>query len=395
MSAGKGETTWLPWGQGTFNYAYVNSERTEVLKIQKLSSKQFKEGSDDDSMDLSVVDLPERSVRLWNQINPGLQPPARLENSVHGLGWVCPFVKGDQASDKEMSQALLDIFNRTGRIIVDATAPENFIRRVPGGEVFCIDIGMALQMQKAEEVVLSGGRTRAKSGVSLDAWNELCADYKPFLKKCSGKYPETVATVKALLFIQQVRPDIFDVSFLASNNDLVERLAEAYDLPILERLRGECQSTLNDLQEAIEDIVPEEGAVKEDAMHTESRLKDAKETLLQKRSINLDNIKESCKVELERYINDRGSMNVGKGFTPSIYSRIFRNQVRLEKQVELCQSLIKTLDNAEEYQDLKDLFEPMRDTVSTGFSNTLSKCCLIIDNAEQEDIMKPSPSSVS
>jgi hypothetical protein len=94
---------------------------------------------------LPITDLPERSVRLWNEINPDLEPEATLISTEMGDGWACPFIKGVQASDHEMSVALIDIFNRTGRIVVDATAPENFIK-TPSGKVVCIDIGMALQI---------------------------------------------------------------------------------------------------------------------------------------------------------------------------------------------------------------------------------------------------------
>ena len=68
---------WVLLGAGSYNRAYRSQDSREVLKIQKNAAE---------------TDTPERSVRLWNLINPDLVPPARLEDSAHGKGWVCPFI---------------------------------------------------------------------------------------------------------------------------------------------------------------------------------------------------------------------------------------------------------------------------------------------------------------
>jgi len=119
---------WSLLGEGAYNIAYINPQGTLVLKIQK-----------DKPYD---TDLPERSVRLWNEINPHCTPEAYVVNTKYGMAWVCPFIKGRQATDDEMSNAIIDIYNNTGRIVVDATAKNNFIT-THKGKVVCIDIGMA------------------------------------------------------------------------------------------------------------------------------------------------------------------------------------------------------------------------------------------------------------
>lgn len=200
---------WIFLGEGSFNKVYKSKDGKEILKIQK---------------DLSdSTDTPERSVRLWNAINSHLSPPARLE----GLGWVCPFIEGVQASDKEMADALIDIFNKTGRVVVDATARKNFIR-TPAGETVCIDIGMALQFERREDKHFA--EIRRKSRVSLEAWKDLEDVYKPFLTECAKKNPTTVNVVKALVFIKDNRPDLYDATFLKTNPDLVDKLAIAYNV---------------------------------------------------------------------------------------------------------------------------------------------------------------------
>lgn len=202
---------WIFLGEGNYNQAYKSRDSREVLKIQKRA--------------VDATDTPERSVRLWNVINSHVPPPARLLNDRElGSGWVCPFIEGVQASDKEMANALLDIFNKTGRIVVDATAQKNFVR-TPTGQVLCVDVGMALQFEQRENRSL----VRRKSVVSLDTWRNLSAAYEPFLRQCANTNPETVNIVKALVFIKNNRPDIYDASFLKTNPDLINKLASAFD----------------------------------------------------------------------------------------------------------------------------------------------------------------------
>ena len=189
-------TEWSVLGGGTYNDVYINKEQTLVLKMQKNNAK---------------TDDPERSVRLWNEINPNCKPKACVVNTKWGIAWVCPFIKGRQATDDEMSKAIIDIFNNTGRIVVDATAEKNFIT-TPEGKVLCIDIGMALELEKKEERSFSG-IIRRNSIVSLTCWRNLQHDFDPFFNDCQGENPKSVNTVKALLYIKNNRPDIFDLIF--------------------------------------------------------------------------------------------------------------------------------------------------------------------------------------
>ncbi|MDR3502518.1 MAG: hypothetical protein P4L79_08035 [Legionella sp.] len=202
---------WHFLGEGTFNRVYLSDEGKEVLKIQKT---------------MNQADAPERSIRLWNAINPD-RFPARLLDTAQGIGWVCPFIAGEQASDSDMVDALIDIYNKTGRIVADATAPTNFIK-TPDGQVVCIDVGMAIQLERREEKQFSQ-RVRRHSVTSLDSWSSLKSDYEPFFKMRSEIYPETVKMVKALVLIKDNRPDMVDVDFLKTTPELVGKLAKAYD----------------------------------------------------------------------------------------------------------------------------------------------------------------------
>ncbi|WP_454781104.1 hypothetical protein [Legionella sp. WA2022007384] len=213
--------SWQRLGGGTFNRTYTNG--TEVAKIsRKDSSSSSKEGVD-------KADSPERSVRLWNLINPTRATASLFYMPGEGqLGWKCPLIKGRQSTDSEISGALINIFNSTGRVVIDAPSKENFLT-TSSGEVVCVDIGLAINLERREdELIASHGRRR--SVVSMKAWEELHHIYdSDYFKKSEASHPNTVNTIKALLFIKSTRPDMHDVSFLRHHPDLLKKLALAYD----------------------------------------------------------------------------------------------------------------------------------------------------------------------
>lgn len=208
--------TWNLLGKGSFNKAYLSDDGQEVLKIQKSNAL------------IAEADTPERSVRLWNLINPNVQPPARLEtDAALGAGWVCPYIEGVQASDEDMVSALIDIFNRTGRIVVDAPAPDNFIKR-SDGLVVCIDVGLAVRLERCAEE--QNSQFLQTSQTSLTTWGIIKERFDTaFFKTWDTTYTQTINTIKALLFIKDARPDIYDASFLKNDPNLISQLAKAYD----------------------------------------------------------------------------------------------------------------------------------------------------------------------
>ena len=200
---------------GVYNNVYRSDDGLEVLKIQKDSAV--------------LTDKPERSVRLWNLLNPDLLPPARiLEMTPYGRGWVCPFVQGRQSTDKERVSAFIHIFNSSGRIIVDALGAGNFLTTAKG-QVVCVDIGMALQMEFNEEIHDAKMRGRRNSAVSIAVWNEFHEKYTKYFTKHRSWGPLTVDIVKSLLFIASHRSDICNDIFLKKKTQTVKILTTAYD----------------------------------------------------------------------------------------------------------------------------------------------------------------------
>lgn len=344
---------WSFLGGGSYNEVYINKERTLVLKIQKNNAK---------------TDDPERSVRLWNEINPNCKPKAYVVITAFGKAWVCPFIKGRQATDDEMSEAIIDIYNNTGRIVVDATAKNNFIT-TPEGKVLCIDIGMALELEKKEERSFSG-IIRRNSIVSLKCWRDLQHDFDPFFEDCQEQNPKSVNTVKALLCIKNNRPDIFDINFLKTKRSLIYKLAEEYDI---QKNTGsnECSDSNNSVKKMLNDI----------------------------RSLTFKNSKQSCVVELNRYIASRGSIKDTGDFSPSVITRFFRKHALTEQKVKAALGLmtkIKQSDSAEEINKALTKITkgmPFDSKFTKGLERSIAKCSVIMAtyDAGAKDQLQSSP----
>jgi len=80
---------WKYLGEGSYNEAYINSSETLVLKVFKDLTKL---GASPVATD--ELDRPERSVRIWNTINPNIKPKAQLYNHEGEACWICPYIEG-------------------------------------------------------------------------------------------------------------------------------------------------------------------------------------------------------------------------------------------------------------------------------------------------------------
>lgn len=345
---------WEFLGAGMFNNAYRSSDGKSVLKIAKQAQNE--------------TDTPQRSVRLWNQINSHLPPPASFANDEKlGAGWVCPFVEGEQADDAEISGALLDIFNRSGRIIVDAPVAGNFRKTAPpNSQIVCVDIGMALQMDQREQNVF-GEANQDYSIVSQATWKELNSGYELSFIVHELNSPQTVNTLKALLFIKNNRPDLYDVNFLKKHPPFITSLAQAYDA-----------QKRYDLQRLPESKMPQS-------------LQDGLELLKQQRPINVDNIKKSCINELKKYIESRGSINMKGEFEPSLLTRIFRDTQLTSRKVAAAKNLIEDMRGMSELREIESAVKGHLQTpdltkarFASGLGTSLGKCMLIMDTAKRD-----------
>lgn len=291
---------WILLGHGSYNMAYRNEDSTLVFKA---------------ALNDSPTDVPERSVRLWNLLNPHIKPLAEIsKQKINGKwvkGWTCPFVRGVQASDKQIREKLLDIFNRTGRIIMDAVASNNFLQ-TPSGEIVCIDIGHALEMEHRQTAALVG-LPRKPSFTSLETYVEL---YDPresdWLKKNEKDFPKSIRTIKALSFIKIHRPDITNVNFLKVSPKTIKLLAEAYD-------KGKGRA-----------------------------VKQALDLLEVKRSPDLENSKRKTREILWEYLSKKGTVVNNEHFIP--YTEYRFDEPHLQQMMALMRQIntAKTCDECSE-----------------------------------------------
>lgn len=199
---------WTYFAGGNNNSIYISCDNTSILKIQLDQTEK--------------TDCPDRAVLLWNEINSDITPKAYVIDSEYGLGWVCPYIKGDQSSDGEMKKALIKIYNDTGRIVVDAVAPNNFITQADG-KVVCVDVSLALLLDNRLGINLR------QSTESLNYWSEMSTSFDGYFSDREVVYPQTVHTIKALLYIRFYQPHIKDASFLQENRELTAKFANAYN----------------------------------------------------------------------------------------------------------------------------------------------------------------------
>lgn len=394
------DVEWTKLGSGSYNQVYISKDRKHVFKIRHAGL---------DAID-SRPDVPERSVRLWNEINPAL--PAVLAVTQYGEGWICPYVAGSSPSDEEISRSVIDIFNRTGRILADAPGKDNF-KKTPEGRVVCIDVGLALQLDKRDEKFFVGTLKRSKSEVSLDTWRATGPNFGPFFAQASWSKPLTVNTVKALLFIESNRPDIFDVTFLNRSPDLITQLANGYDGQEID-IKMRALAALDDATAVkrppiapLPVPVPVDPVVhnspktievvdKQSIAAAKKEVDKGLQILKNERSINLKNIKESCIHELNRYISTRGAIDDKNQFNPSLITKLFRNQELTATKVGIARRLIDTIDKADTLEsmlkainDYEQVPDAKKSSFTSGLGTSLGKCILMVELAKKNSELTP------
>jgi len=351
---------WKKIGHGSYNTVYLSSDGRKVLKIQRKHNTKDAE-----------YDCPERSVRLWNEINSHILPKAYVVySSEYGKGWVCPYVDGNKANDKEIAMELINIFNSTGRVVVDATVNKNFIRS-KNGKVVCIDMGMAARIEGIENKYTSIYGRRKGSLVSNNSWRNLSKSYTEHFKLSKKNYPKSINIIQALLYITINLPHISHVNLLKFNDKIIKKLARAYE-----------SCTEIDDSKFSDEI--------ENYVFKESKEEDV--DLLIEQDLKLRNIKESIKSNLLKYINSRGIINQDQMFIASFSTLFFRNVTLTNYKVNKTQLLIRRIDEINSLRDLQELIGNAQEdsmlsqaNFNSGIFTCLEKCMQIIDGAETGD----------
>lgn len=175
------KTQWTVLGEGGYNKAYVSThpftmgEYTGHWVLKKPTSSSSKS-------DIN------RAVRKWNILNPS------LPSFKHNNAWLVPYLGQNPASDKQIAEKLIEIYQNTGEIIGDACGKGNFL--VYQGKVICIDMDFSF----CRGSLISDEYFNDKDNIGL-------------LMKYLGEYstnqgkPNSVSVIKTLLYLENHLPN--------------------------------------------------------------------------------------------------------------------------------------------------------------------------------------------
>ncbi|MFY7698193.1 MAG: hypothetical protein ACOVQX_05210 [Legionella sp.] len=319
---------WKILGSGAYNTVYRSNDGKLVLKIQK------RLGSLSDR-----YDSPERSVRLWNLINPSLEPKATIVNTELGRGWICPYVDGEKPTDEELSHALITIFNQTGRVVVDAMSKKNFIK-TNSGELVCVDVGMALLITSNRSNQRAISKKRKYSIISNEAWNKEKNGLAPFFTMFSQQYPLSIATIKTLIYVSWKDSETSNTNLLVANHTELLNIANKYD-----------------------------------------------QVLQQQSPTTLEHTKQYCINQLKNYIASRGSISINGRFEPSFITWVFRDSRLTAFKIKSAQKLMRAIREASSLSDIKDLITQdfqikklKKARLSSDYIVTIGKCNDMVDS---------------
>ncbi|RUR05836.1 hypothetical protein [Legionella sp. km772] len=224
-------------GQGSYNVAYLVIEQTTGRRLGVFKFPITPMPTDpaiDEQLYLDAsLDTVERSIKIWNEINPSM-PARKFSGRINGRtynGWLSPFIVGRQAYDVEIVSILIDIYKRTGRVIVDAVGARNVLTQIDGSPI-CIDIGFALKLD-AVYGPLPRIRDRKRHGDRPDfagvaQWRTLqLSNFEHYYDDYKALRPFSINVIKALLFLNRHKPNLRTVDFLF-HQYIAEKLSEAY-----------------------------------------------------------------------------------------------------------------------------------------------------------------------
>ncbi len=172
---------WTVLGEGSYNKAYLSThpftigEYTGHWVLKKPTSGSSKS-------DIN------RAVRKWNILNPS------LPSFKHNNAWLVPYLGQNPASDEQIAEKLIEIYQNTGEIIADACGKGNVL--VYQGKVICIDMDFSF----CRGSLISDKYLNDKDNIGL-------------LMKYLGEYstnhgkPNSVSVIKTLLYLESHLPN--------------------------------------------------------------------------------------------------------------------------------------------------------------------------------------------
>jgi hypothetical protein len=218
---------WAYLGNGNSNIVYrsVNADGSPGYKVYKIAFSACSDIAE-------AAQTPERCVRIWNLFNPD------YEARVYGEGWIATYIDGVEPSTKEITDCLVDGYQKYGRILVDAfSLKRNIFSKFKKVEsiddngnqitrIVCVNVDFGIRLI----------RDLDESQTSLDFWKSSEKQYSHTFSKyhhalSTEKYGLDVRIIirmiEALLAIEKFFPDC-DVERLKNDYNMVNQFADLY-----------------------------------------------------------------------------------------------------------------------------------------------------------------------
>lgn len=187
----------FPFSEGGYNRVYLTQDSVPIFDTDAQWVLKFRKKNYDDKA-LAMND-PIRAANKWRIINRDMPSYVVDEDAC----WMMPFLGDEPASDDLISQAVIDIYRRTGNIILDACNPSNFV--LFDGKAVCIDVDLAIKRDSISS------ENFFNNVVATDVFDD-------FYDK-SGQYGlhKTIEVVKTLVYLEnEVDEDAFDYANIDS-----------------------------------------------------------------------------------------------------------------------------------------------------------------------------------
>lgn len=210
------------------------------------------------------MSLPERAVRVYAECNSGLSaisysisqkdfynifptinldsgasaPPSPEPQSIQA--WISPFVdQKNRPTSKIIINALAELYNKTGRVLLDGVAPDNImvgevtaqnntndVIHFPDDRIVFSDVDYAVKLRRHID---DDGYESEDSGHYWQQVGQRC--YRQYFAQWAHHPKHSVVNrfIKTLLFLAMYYPEIRNVSLLPIDDQLVSVLANAFD----------------------------------------------------------------------------------------------------------------------------------------------------------------------
>lgn len=228
--------TWENLGSGSYNAAFKSKQ---VMTVGQYTGPWvLKKPHKMNSEATSALNHVDRAIRKWNLHNP--EYPAH--KTTEGW-WLVPYLGNTPASDQQISDKIIEIYQQTRHIITDACGRHNFL--IYQNKVVCIDVDFSLR----------------RGSIASDNWLDDASifTFMDYLDEWSSVKPQTTSTIRALLYLEKylapaqikneyITPQIMKILHVLYtqnvwlNVGIVEILLK---LPTLDMIRGAEHACIN------------------------------------------------------------------------------------------------------------------------------------------------------